>query len=51
MHLQWSDLVYNEGGQRATGLRKGVGCFEGEAFSSLEQTVKDMWVKSTNIRD
>lgn len=45
-------VVYNRGGgERATGQREGVGCFKGEAFSSLEQTIKDLWVKSTNMRD
>lgn len=44
-------FVYSGGGERATGQREGVGCFKGEAFSSLEQTIKDMWVESTNIRD
>lgn len=46
-------VVYNGGGggERATGQREGVGCFKGEAFSSLEQTIKDLWVKSTNMRD
>lgn len=47
-------FVYKGGGggsERATGQREGVGCFKGEAFSSPEQTIKDMWVKSTNMRD
>ena len=43
-------FVYGGGGKRATGLREGVGCFIGEAFSFVKQTIKDMWVKSTNIR-
>lgn len=38
-------FVYSGGGERATGQREGVGCFKGE------QTIKDMWVESTNIRD